>query len=71
MPYPTHRPRRLRKTPALRKMLAETTLNPQDLISPLFVKEGISDAQEIKSMPGIYQNTLESLRKEVNETITL
>ncbi len=69
MPYPTHRPRRLRKTPALRKMLAETTLNPQDLISPLFVKEGISDAQEIKSMPGIYQNTLESLRKEVNETI--
>jgi len=50
-------------------MLAETTLNPQDLISPLFVKEGISDAQEIKSMPGVYQNTLESLRKEVNETI--
>lgn len=69
MPYPTHRPRRLRKTPAMRKMLAETTLNPQDLISPLFVKEGISDAQEIKSMPGVYQNTLESLRKEVNETI--
>ena len=69
MAYPTHRPRRLRTTPALRKMLAETTLNPQDLISPLFVKEGISDAQEIKSMPGVYQNTLESLRKEVNETI--
>jgi porphobilinogen synthase len=69
MPYPTHRPRRLRSTPAMRKMVAETTLNPQDLIAPLFVKEGISDAVEIKSMPGVYQNTLESLRKEVNETV--
>lgn len=69
MAYPTHRPRRLRSTPALRKMVAETTLNPQDMIAPLFVKEGISDAIEIKSMPGVFQNTLESLRKEVNETM--
>lgn len=69
MAYPTHRPRRLRSTPALRKMVAETTLNPQDMIAPLFVKEGISDAIEIKSMPGVFQNTLESLRKEVNDTM--
>lgn len=69
MAYPTHRPRRLRSTPALRKMVAETTLNPQDMIAPLFVKEGITDAIEIKSMPGVFQNTLESLRKEVNETM--
>ena len=69
MAYPTHRPRRLRSTPALRKMVAETTLQPQDMIAPLFVKEGISDAIEIKSMPGVFQNTLESLRKEVNDTM--
>lgn len=69
MAFPTHRPRRLRTTPALRKMVAETTLNPQDLIAPLFIKEGIATAQEIISMPGIYQNTMESLRKEVNETV--
>lgn len=69
MAYPTHRPRRLRSTPALRKMLAETTLEPQDMIAPLFIKEGISDAIEIKSMPGVFQNTLESLRKEVSDTM--
>jgi len=67
--FPTHRPRRLRKTPALRKLVAETTLTPDDLIAPLFVKEGINDAQPIASMPGVYQHTLQTLRKEVNDTI--
>lgn len=69
MAFPTHRPRRLRKTPALRKLVAETTVTPDDLIAPIFVKEGISDAQPISSMPGIYQHTLQSLRKEVNDTV--
>lgn len=69
MAFPTHRPRRLRKTPALRKLVAETTLTPDDLIAPLFVKEGINDAQPIASMPGVYQHTLQTLRKEVNDTI--
>ncbi len=69
MAFPIHRPRRLRKTPALRALVAETTLSRDDLIAPLFVKEGISDAEPVKSMPGVYQHTLQSLRKEVNDIV--
>jgi porphobilinogen synthase len=58
------RPRRLRRTPALRDLVRETSLDAGDLIAPLFVKEGIADRAEIVSMPGQYQHTLESLRKE-------
>ena len=64
MGFPEHRPRRLRRTPALRSLVRETTLDPADLIAPLFVKEGIADRIEISSMPGQYQHTIESLRKE-------
>ena len=65
MSFPQHRPRRLRRTPALRALVRETSLDAADLIAPLFVKEGISDPIEIASMPGQYQHTIESLRKEV------
>ena len=58
------RPRRLRRTPALRDLVRETSLDAGDLIAPLFVKEGIAERAEIASMPGQYQHTLESLRKE-------
>ncbi len=68
MSFPQHRPRRLRRTPALRSLIRETDLSPRDLIAPLFVKEGIGEPTEISSMPGQYQHTLESLRKEVAET---
>ena len=64
MPFPQNRPRRLRSTPALRAMVRETTLQPSDLIAPLFVKEGIDEPAPIASMPGQAQHTLESLRKE-------
>jgi porphobilinogen synthase len=63
MAFPVDRPRRLRRTPALRALVRETTLEPGDLIAPLFVKEGIADAIPIPSMPGQSQHTVESLRK--------
>jgi porphobilinogen synthase len=68
--FPSNRPRRMRRTPALRSLLRETDLAPRHLIAPLFVKEGIDEAVEIPSMPGQFQHTLESLRKEVREIAT-
>ncbi len=50
-----HRPRRLRKTANLRRMVRETTLSVSDLIYPIFVDEGIDKAVEVKSMPGVYR----------------
>ena len=64
MTFPLHRPRRLRRTAALRALVRETDLAPRHLIAPLFVKEGIDEPAPIASMPGQAQHTLESLRKE-------
>ena len=64
MAFPSQRPRRMRRTPALRSLIRETDLAPRQLIAPLFVKEGIPDPAPISSMPGQFQHTLESLRKE-------
>jgi len=61
--FPVVRPRRLRRTPALRAMVAETSLRPAELVLPMFVKEGISEPRPIGSMPGVVQHTRESLRK--------
>jgi porphobilinogen synthase len=69
--FPQRRLRRLRRTPALRRLVAETTLSVDDLIAPLFVREGISTPQPIASLPGVVQHTRESLRKEVNELASL
>jgi len=55
----------LRRTPALRRLVAEHRIAVDDLVAPLFVKEGIADAEPIVSMPGVHQHTLETLRKEV------
>jgi porphobilinogen synthase len=65
--FPQHRPRRLRRTPALRALIRETDLSPRHLIAPLFVKEGVAEAVPIASMPGQSQHSLESLRKEAHE----
>ncbi len=65
--FPRQRPRRMRRTPALRSLVRETELSPRQLIAPLFVKEGVSDPVPISSMPGQFQHTLESLRKEASE----
>jgi porphobilinogen synthase len=63
--FPEQRPRRLRRTAAVRRLVAETRLSVDDLVAPLFVKEGIDEPQPIPSMPGVLQHTQESLRKEV------
>ena len=65
MAFPDHRPRRLRRTPALRRLVAEHRLHVDDLVAPLFVKEGIDAPEPVASMPGVAQHTHESLRKEV------
>ena len=65
MSFPETRPRRLRRTPALRRLVAETRVDIDDLVAPLFVKEGITDPEPVVSMPGVMQHTQESLRKEV------
>ncbi|GAA2268520.1 porphobilinogen synthase [Glycomyces scopariae] len=61
--YPVIRPRRLRRTAALRRLVAETRVHPSDLVLPLFVKEGLSEPVEIATMPGVYQHTVDSARK--------
>jgi porphobilinogen synthase len=67
MPFPQERPRRLRRTSALRSLVRETDLEPRHLVAPLFVKEGIDHPIPIESMPGQHQHTLESLRKEARD----
>ncbi|HMG41278.1 MAG TPA: porphobilinogen synthase [Acidimicrobiales bacterium] len=71
MSFPQRRLRRLRRTPSLRRLVAETSLSADDLIAPLFVREGIDVPQPIASLPGVVQHTRESLRKEVNELAAL
>ncbi|MHB1088088.1 MAG: porphobilinogen synthase [Acidimicrobiales bacterium] len=63
--FPTERPRRLRRTSALRELVAETTLSASDLVAPLFVAEGRDHPLAIASLPGHFQHTLDSLRDEV------
>ncbi len=65
MSFPARRMRRLRRTPALRRLVAETRLSVDDLVAPLFVRDGIAEPTPIASMPGVVQHTRESLRKEV------
>jgi len=67
MPFPSDRPRRLRRTDALRSLVRETDVLPRHLIAPLFVKEGVREPEAIASMPGQFQHTLESLVKEARE----
>jgi len=63
--FPTERPRRLRRTAALRRLVAETTLSPDDLVAPLFVAEGAEGPRAISSLPGQAQHSMESLVAEV------
>ena len=71
MPFPEHRLRRLRRTPALRRLAGETRLSLDDLVAPLFVKEGLDTPEPVPSMPGVVQHTQESLRKEVRSLAAL
>ncbi|MEU5580481.1 porphobilinogen synthase [Streptomyces huasconensis] len=67
--FPGTRPRRLRTTPAMRRMVAETRLHPADLILPAFVREGISAPVEIGAMPGVVQHTRDTLKKAAVEAL--
>ena len=71
MTFPARRPRRLRRTAALRDLVAETHVTADDLVAPLFVREGIHEPKAIVSLPGVVQHTRESLRKEVAELADL
>ena len=65
------RPRRLRQSPAMRRLVAETRLHPADLILPLFVREGTTEVIPISSMPGVVQHSLDSLKGAVAEAAEL
>ena len=65
--FPAVRPRRLRRTPALRRLVADVRVHPADLVLPVFVKEGIDEPHPISSMPGVVQHTRDSLRKAAAE----
>ncbi|GHG47368.1 delta-aminolevulinic acid dehydratase [Sinomonas cellulolyticus] len=71
MSFPTHRPRRLRQTPALRRMVAETRLHPAELILPAFVREGLTEPQPIQAMPGVVQHSMDTLRRAAAEAAEL
>ncbi len=71
MGYPEIRPRRLRRTPGLRRLVSETTLQPRQLVLPVFVREGATEPVPISSMPGVVQHTRESLRKAAAEAASL
>ncbi|MEN3319490.1 MAG: porphobilinogen synthase [Mycobacterium sp.] len=69
MAFPRHRPRRLRSTPALRKLVAETSVEPRHLVLPMFVANGIDESRDIASMPGVVQHTRESLRRAAADAV--
>jgi porphobilinogen synthase len=70
MTYPDVRPRRLRRTPALRRLVEETRVSPAELVLPLFLKEGLTEPRPISSLPGVVQHSRESLRKAAHEAVT-
>ncbi|WP_159802530.1 porphobilinogen synthase [Arthrobacter zhaoguopingii] len=71
MSFPQHRPRRLRTTPAMRRLTAEHRLSPADLILPAFIREGLTEPASISSMPGVVQHTTDTLRRAAAEAVSL
>ncbi len=69
--FPTDRPRRLRTTPALRRLVAETDVRPRHLVLPVFLAEGLDAPKPISSMPGVVQHTRETLRKAAAEAAAI
>jgi len=67
--YPVSRPRRLRRTMPLRRLVAQASVRPSSLVLPLFVKEGIAEPQPVVSMPGVVQHTRDSVRKAAHEAV--
>jgi porphobilinogen synthase len=69
MAFPDIRPRRLRRTPALRRLVAETDVAAHQLVLPLFVREGATEPRPIASMPGVVQHTRDTLKKAAAEAV--
>jgi porphobilinogen synthase len=69
--FPARRMRRLRRTPALRRLVAETRLSVDDLVAPLFVREGIDEPVPIRSLPGHFQHTVDSALAETKRLVGL
>ena len=69
MTFPRQRPRRLRSTPALRRLVAQTSLEPRHLVLPMFVADGIDEPRPIVSMPGVVQHTRDSLRRAASDAV--
>ncbi len=69
--FPAERPRRLRRTTALRSLVAETSLAPGDFVAPLFVAEGLIEPNPIHSLPGHFQHTIGSMRDEVRRLVNV
>ncbi|MBG6182137.1 porphobilinogen synthase [Arthrobacter sp. CAN_A214] len=69
MSFPQHRPRRLRSTPALRRLTAEHRVRPSELILPAFIREGLTEPAPISSMPGVVQHSTDSLRRAAAEAV--
>ena len=67
--FPRERPRRLRSTPALRRLVAQTSLEPRHLVLPMFVADGIDEPRPIGSMPGVVQHTRDSLRRAAADAV--
>ena len=67
--FPSHRPRRLRTTAAMRRLVAETTVRPNQLVLPMFVREGATEPVPIATMPGVVQHTRDTLRKAAVEAV--
>src|SRR5262249_52803964 len=67
--FPVARPRRLRRTAAIRRLVAPAGVRPANLVLPLFVKEGTPEPQPVASMPGVGQHTRDSLRKAAAEAV--
>ncbi|MEU8388410.1 porphobilinogen synthase [Micromonospora sp. NPDC048842] len=69
MSYPEIRPRRLRRNPAVRRLVSETRVDPAELVLPMFVKEGLTEPRAIGSLPGVLQHSRDSLRKAAVEAV--
>ncbi|MCX5120240.1 porphobilinogen synthase [Micromonospora sp. NBC_00362] len=69
MSYPEIRPRRLRRNPAVRRLVSETRVDPAELVVPMFVKEGLTEPRAIGSLPGVLQHSRDSLRKAAAEAV--
>jgi len=69
MSFPDVRPRRLRQSPAMRRLVTETRPAPAELVLPLFVREGLSEPRPVSSLPGVLQHSRDSLRKAAVDAV--